>query len=461
MLVYYFILAVCFYVIALIIRIKRSVFHNLAKSSVGLVNELITESDQDEKIDLIQKKTRLLALSLVKILLLIVVAFAIGAIPLTGYILITKTPFQGIDFTSTYAIIAISVGATLAFYIPKGKKNRSGYSELSRLLHHLALDNYNISNKLFKREAKRSIKKNLEKRNDFVIISGLARAGTTSLMNDLSKIEDFVSLNYANMPFIMSPNTWRRLYNPKSKDLKERSHKDGIMIGYDSNEALEEYFFKVKANDAYIHKAYLSEYEISETDYSDYLQYQCNIKQDNQKIYLAKNNNFILRYNSVRAFNNDFLMVILFRDPITQAASLKEKHEYYSKLQETDHFVLEYMNWLGHHEFGLNHKPFVFKNHPIDIDEDKSLLEYWVKIWISYYEYVLTIDHQNTIFVSYDAYCKEPGNTINRILEKTGIENKPIEKNPFINKRKSTENIPDELNKKAEELYSKLLVRSN
>jgi hypothetical protein len=461
MLVYYCCLAVCFYIIALIIRFKRFVFHNLAKNSVGLVNVLITESEQDEKIDLIQKKTHQATRSLFQMLLLFLGAFAIGAVPLAVYLLLTKTPFHSIDLTSAYSIIAISLGATIAFFIPsKTKKQSSDYSELSQLLHHMALDNYNISNKLFKREIKKSRKKALKTRNDFVIISGLARAGTTSLMNDLAQIDDFVSLNYANMPFLMSPNTWRKIYNPKSNKLKERSHKDGILIGYNSNEALEEYFFKIKANDAYIHKTHLSEYEISESDYLDYLKYQSIIKQDNQKIYLAKNNNFMLRYHSMRSFNDDFIMVILFRNPITQAASLKEKHIYYTKLQENDPFVLDYMNWLGHHEFGKNQKPFVFNNTPPDIREDKSTLDYWLKIWINFYEFALTIDHPNTIFINYETYCQEPKKTIDKILEKTGIKNNPVQNKPFRNERKNTEKISDALNHKAQELYQKLIVKS-
>ena len=166
---------------------------------------------------------------------------------------------------------------------------------------------------------------NLIRSNDFVIVSGLARAGTTSLMNDLSKVNEFVSLSYANMPFLMCPNIWAKFYKPKNTQLKERSHKDGIMIGLNSNEALEEYFFKVKTNDSFIQENYLAEHEIPEEDYLDYLDYQSIIKLDNQKLYLAKNNNFMLRYKSVRNYNDDFVMVVLFRDPLTHAASLREK----------------------------------------------------------------------------------------------------------------------------------------
>lgn len=460
MLLYYLIVAVSFFIIFYIIRFKRSYFYTLAKNSVGLMNEFISDASEDEKIDLVSRKTNQLAFSLLKLLSLIIIAFVIGFVPLICYALITGTSVENINLTSFYSILALSIGATIAFLIPIGKKSKSDYSELSQLLHHMALDNYNISNKLFKRETKKSKSNSLKTRSEFVIISGLARAGTTSLMNDLAKVDDFVSLSYANMPFVMSPITWQKIYKPKTKNLKERSHKDGIMIGYNSNEALEEYFFKVKANDSFIHPSYLSEYEISENDYADYLDYHSNIKQNNEKIYLAKNNNFILRYRSMRYFNEEFVMVILFRDPITHAASLKEKHEYYIQLQKSDPFVLDYMNWLGHHEFGLNHKAFVFSSETFDLQEDSSSLEYWVKIWINYYENVLSIDHPNTLFINYDSYCQEPRKTVERILDKVGISKNPVENKAFNNMRKGTDDIPEELNYKAQEIYEKLVAKS-
>jgi hypothetical protein len=118
------------------------------------------------------------------------------------------------------------------------------------------------------------------------------------------------------------------------------------------------------------------------------------------------------------------------------------------------------MNWLGHHEFGKNQKPFVFNNTPPDIREDKSTLDYWLKIWINFYEFALTIDHPNTIFINYETYCQEPKKTIDKILEKTGIKNNPVQNKPFRNERKNTEKISDALNHKAQELYQKLIVKS-
>ena len=76
--------------------------------------------------------------------------------------------------------------------------------------------------------------------------------------------------------------------------------------------------------------------------------------------YLSKNNNFILRYKSIRKLNNCFIMVILFRSPLEHANSLLNQHKKFCKIQKKDPFILEYMNWLGHHEFGLNQKQFSF-----------------------------------------------------------------------------------------------------
>ncbi len=457
MIIYYSVLFVSFFIIAFFIRSFRKVFQNLAINSVALVNELIaTNDDDDELIQEIQRSTNRLVVSLFTMLLVLVVAFVLGSIPVIAYSFIENISWDQLVFSSFYSILAISMGATVPFILPYKKKDSSSYSELSKLFHRMALDNYNISNKLFKIESRKFNKRGISVRNDFVIISGLARAGTTSLMNKLSDFPEFVSLSYANMPFLMSPNIWKRYYNPKTKILKERSHKDGIMIGFNSIEALEEYFFKVKADDSYILENSLNQYSIPEEHYRDYLNYQRNITADESKIYLAKNNNFILRYKSVREFNDDFLMVILYRDPLTHAASLLEKHQDYIVLQSDDEFVQEYMNWLGHHEFGLSQKQFLFEGDSL-IEGDKESLDYWLKIWINYYSYVLNIDHPKTYFINYDDFCSSPEKVIERLLSGINLKVDIPEYTSFTNKRKSAENYNKDLYLKAMEIHNKLL----
>ena len=72
-----------------------------------------------------------------------------------------------------------------------------------------------------------------------------------------------------------------------------------------------QYFFKVFLNDAYIKSNRLEEHEVDQTTYKDYISYQKLIGiKDKDSNYLAKNNNLILRYRSLRAHNSDFKIVL-------------------------------------------------------------------------------------------------------------------------------------------------------
>lgn len=451
---YYILLAIGAFLTFSILMWRRIVFHRVAEGSIGLVNELLGDSDdEDALIKQIQSSTNKLLLDLLKMFIVIILAIVIGSIPLISYFLMSNSE---IDLTSFYSILAISIGASLPFILPFSKKSEDGYSELSKLLHRMLLDNFNVARKLFDFETKKLNKRGLKARKDYVIISGLARAGTTSLMTDLSKIEDFVSLSYANMPFLTSPNLWRKIYKPKQAKLKERSHKDGIMIGYNSTEALEEYFFKMLAKDEFIKEKSILEYDLSEKEQDSYLNYQRNIKNDDKKIYLAKNNNFLIRYHSLRANNDDFMMFILYRDPLTHAASLMEKHRDYVNLQSEDDFVVEYMDWLGHHEFGLHQKQFLFKDSDNIIEGDRDNLDYWLKVWLNYYSHAIKINHENTIFVNYQDYCSNPNKIVNDVLKKSGVRSKVSELKPFNNRRKTDITCSMALLEKAETLYQEL-----
>lgn len=446
-----------FFIFWILIR-KRNVFHKVAEGSIALVNELLgnSEADDDELIKKIQASTNKLLKELLWMFTTIFLSIIAGAIPVIAYYLISRQDYNGLQLGSFYAILAISIGATLPFLI-KNKNNTSvGYSELSKLFHRMILNNYNVAKKLFDFESKRISRKKVSIKSDFVIITGLARAGTTSLMTELSNMPEFVSLNYANMPFLTSPNIWRKFYKPKTDKLRERSHKDGIMMGFNSTEALEEYFFKMISKDRFIYKTHLKEYEVSTEENDQYLIYQRNIRKDNSKIYLAKNNNFLLRYHSLRSFNDDFFVFILFRDPLSHAASLMEKHQEYIQLQNEDPFVLEYMNWLGHHEFGLNQLPFQFNQSNSIIEGDRNTLDYWLKIWINYYSFASKLEHPNTVFINYDDYCSKPNQVLAKILLKLGLSGNVSDRRPFINKRKSDAKYSENLLKEANQIYIEL-----
>lgn len=62
-----------------------------------------------------------------------------------------------------------------------------------------------------------------------VFISGLARSGTTILLNSIYESDIFASLTYSDMPFVLAPNLWAKLSpNRRNNNFKERAHGDGI-----------------------------------------------------------------------------------------------------------------------------------------------------------------------------------------------------------------------------------------
>ena len=411
---YYLALGLGAFLSFLMLKWQRRQFYRLAENSVSLLNTLLSAEEDEEKLAAMEKQTSRALVSLLSFIALIFLALLIIAAPAALFTYFEKGAWSFISISGWQELLSISIGASLVF-IPLPKSDRSGYSELSQLLHRLLLNNYNIGLKLFKREAKQH--RGITLKEDFIIISGLARAGTTSLMNHLLGMDGFRSLSYANMPFLLSPNTWQKIYKPKDKSTSERSHKDGIKIGLNSNEALEEHFFKALAADEFIKENHLKEYELSPEEYQGYLRYQTLVRKQDSDIYLAKNNNFLLRYQSIRKQNPHFVFVVLFRQPLFHAASLLEKHLLYSEMQKKDPFVEEYMDWLGHHEFGLNQKAFVFSNQ-VAPEGDKNHLNYWLKIWINYYQHALDINDEKTLFIQYESFCARPQENLALILEK-------------------------------------------
>lgn len=431
------------------LRYYRFVFYDLARQSVGLLDIIIRDESEDQKLPRIELGTKNLIITLLKSLVLLSISSGV----LILWSLVLRDLFKVEELGSIYGIVGFSIGATVPFLIPI--HSNSSYNEISKLFHRLVLDHPSLGLKLLKREIKKQSVQ-LKNKDKFLVVSGLARSGTTSLMNAIFESGSFASLSYSNMPFLLSPRSWKKLYRPGTENSAERSHKDGILINLESNEALEEYFFKAITSDSFIEKKTLNEHSISKKDYNLYLNYQKLIFNKSNKFYLSKNNNMLLRYRSIRKFNEDFIFIVLFRDPLSHAASLLRMHKKFSNQQAIDPFVLEYMNWLGHHEFGENIKPFNFgQNIP---DGDKESLDFWLKSWINYYSYASNITDKNMYYICYETYCMNPNMILDKVLVKFQSARKKnyqsYEKSSDLNGRKSAELLD-----KANSIYSKLKNR--
>ena len=414
----------------------RQHFFTTLETSIALSNAVL--SDEDEFIK--QKKLiitlKLMLASLGIALGLIVLIVLATLVPIILYSLFYKVEFVNLDLSSLGFILSLSLGSIIPFLF-KRKKSVEDYSEVSILFHKLILNNYFLSKKLFSFDKYFKKDKNIESKNEFLIISGLARSGTTSLTDQLLKAGLFSSLDYSNMPLLLAPNLWRKMYNPKKVTLKERKHGDKMLFGLNTIEALEEYFFKVFLNDSFISDVFLNEHEISEKIYKSYIKYQSLIRRDNASTYLSKNNNIILRYKSLRKFNNAFKIVFLFRTPEEHAFSLLNQHKRFSEFQNENEFMQTYLDWLGHHEFGNHQKIFNFNNECLEISYDKNTLNYWLKVWLNYYTNLIHMSDNNFMLIEYEDYLKMPDkvlqfieNEMKMTFDLSNIE--PFENNKVI-----------------------------
>ena len=282
------------------------------------------------------------------------------------------------------------------------------YSATDKFLHRLYLGNPSISRSALElEEIMFGAKAKSVSLAECVFVTGLARSGTTAVMRQIFATGEYASLQYANMPFVLNPNLWNRELKIASH---ERAHKDGIIIDGNSPEEFDEFFWKAILKDSYIVEDGMQVHELDQNvidKYITYIKLICLAKQKSK--YISKNNNNILRVKDLRKIPNQ-KVIILFRDPVSHASSLRKLHLRFSKIHEEDPFSLEYFNFLGHHEFGLNHKPFILTQSFEDrrVKYSKEDLNYWLSIWHNYYSYVLEELEQNDILICFEDITSQP-----------------------------------------------------
>ena len=277
------------------------------------------------------------------------------------------------------------------------------YNWFQRNLHALALS------KKFIKEASFDIEKLLFMENHYpdnhIFITGLARSGTTSILNAIYQTGDYGSLTYSDMPFILSPNIWSKLYISKKSDTNffERSHKDGIKISKLSPEAFEEVFwntFDDRGKDEFRHYVNLI------------------LKRCKKTKYLSKNNQNIKRIDTIRNLYPNSKILIPFREPIQQANSLLKQHKKFMNIHKSNKFVSKYMSYIGHSEFGPNYKMLSSKNLKY---VDDLFINHWLEQWYIVYCDLLNrfSNTKNIYFVCYEMLTKPDlnfeklGNSIN------------------------------------------------
>lgn len=280
-----------------------------------------------------------------------------------------------------------------------------------------------------------------------VYVSGLARSGTTKVLNELYATGYFYTLTYAHFPFVLMPRFWK--IDSENEAYKHRPHGDNIYVNSKSPEAFEEVLWQTLTPAAYT-QSFLPEQKISKSKRETYFQYLHSFNKES-KIYLTKNNNLILRLASFKENVKNAKYIFLFRDPLSHAHSLLNMHQRFIQMQREEDFVLEYMNYIGHFEFGLNHKPFFML---ADKQHDLNSIDYWLNIWNTYYTRLLEIQPPNAIYISFERLTHFPNESLTQISQFIGIATRFENLKPY-NDFTSSQRI--ELPAEIEKTYERLL----
>ncbi len=304
----------------------------------------------------------------------------------------------------------------------------SKYGALDRFLHRIALGSEGVRELSFTIDQFAFGKKGETTARDApVYICGLARAGTSILLRTLYGGGGFATLSYRDMPFVLAPRLWNRIAEnfQVAGEAVPRAHQDGLLVSFDSPEAFEEVFWLTFCGEDYIKPAKLTTHHVSDEVLTSYRNYTAAIvgsrSPDLSLRYLCKNNNNILRIDAlVRAFPAARIL-IAFRDPLQHAVSLFRQHGNFCRRQSDDRFIASYMNWLGHHEFGLNHRAFdLGDNEAVRLPDDTACLDYWLAMWTNVYSHLISLAGENLRFICYETLCDRPAATLGAIARELG-----------------------------------------
>jgi hypothetical protein len=219
------------------------------------------------------------------------------------------------------------------------------------------------------------------------------------------------------MPFVLCPLIWQGLTKPfQTQDARrERAHGDGLMVASDSPEAFEEMIWKHFWPRHYGKDRIEPWSTCDDPEFLDFL--HSHLKKivalrangDEAMRYLSKNNLNISRLGCLPRVLPDAKFVVPFREPLQHAASLLKQHRAFLETHRDDAFAREYMEGIGHYDFGVNLRPVNFDGW-LDRDRRSDAVElgFWIEYWIAAYRSIMSNADSRVRLFAYGRLTAEP-----------------------------------------------------
>jgi hypothetical protein len=271
-----------------------------------------------------------------------------------------------------------------------------------------------------------------------VYITGLARAGTTVVLDMLTQHPALAAHRYLHMVLPYLPHWFREFaeMTPIMTSPVERLHKDRLLVTRDSPEAVEEQFWQSHFTDV-LNESVSSILDSTTSDRRFEQFYRENIKKlmynQNATRYVAKNNYNVTRLEYILKLFPGAKFIIMARNPFDHIASLAKQDVVLGRLETDDPKLLDWTKIIGHREFGSG-KVCINVGDSELIQQIRRLwskretyVEGWARYWTSIYSYVLDKLSSNhevanaSLLVRYEDLCGSPAKTIDAITKHLGL----------------------------------------
>lgn len=195
-----------------------------------------------------------------------------------------------------------------------------------------------------------------------IYIAGIARAGTTIVLETLAAHPAVGTHQYRDFPPVMTPWLWDRWLArvpQRAETAAERAHGDGIAVTSRSPEAFEEVvwmaFFDAihDPQQSNVLDRTRSNPEF-ERFYGEHIRKLLAIR--GARRYAAKGNYNLMRLAYLQTLFADARFIVLVRDPIWHIASLIKQQTLFEAGENAHPRALEHMRRVGHFEFGLDRR---------------------------------------------------------------------------------------------------------
>ncbi|WP_423823340.1 sulfotransferase [Salinisphaera sp. SPP-AMP-43] len=271
-----------------------------------------------------------------------------------------------------------------------------------------------------------------------IYIAGLARSGTTILLELLAAHPEVATHKYRDFPPVFTPWLWDRWLArvpQKQESAAERAHGDGIAVTSQSPEAFEEILwmaFFSRSHDA-AHSNVLTRETSNpafEAFYHEHIRKILAIRGGQR--YAAKGNYNLMRLAYLQKLFPDARFVLPIRDPVWHIASLMKQQTLFAAGEKAHPRSIDHLRRVGHFEFGLDRRPI----HTGDDDAVQAVQDLWsegreVEGWARYWAMVYGALAEQLAdddplanaaqVIRYEPLCEDSQNTLAAFYDHCGL----------------------------------------